>query len=79
MLVDFDVRGQQGDGLFHWRKWTGIMDWYFGCNDRFVYCFIRCYLIDWSNVDYLWINCDVFISCLDSHSDGTHSLQRMHL
>ncbi len=27
------------------------------------------------NVDY----CDVFISCLDSHSDGTHSLQRIHL
>ncbi len=26
-------------------------------------------------VDY----CDVFISCLDSHSDGTHSLQRIHL
>ncbi len=25
-------------------------------------------------VDY----CDVFISCLDSDSDGTHSLQRMH-
>ncbi len=25
-------------------------------------------------VDY----CDVFISCLDSHSDGTHSLQRMN-
>ncbi len=24
-------------------------------------------------VDY----CDVFISCLDSHSDGTHSLQRI--
>ncbi len=24
----------------------------------------------WSGVDY----CDVFISCLDSHSDGTHSL-----
>ncbi len=23
--------------------------------------------------------CDVFISCLDSHSDGTHSLQRIHL
>ncbi len=22
--------------------------------------------------------CDVFISCLDSHSDGTHSLQRIH-
>ncbi len=25
-------------------------------------------------VDY----CVVFISCLDSHSDGTHSLQRIH-
>ncbi len=25
-------------------------------------------------VDY----CEVFISCLDSHSDGTHSLQRIH-
>ncbi len=25
-------------------------------------------------VDY----CDVFISCLDSYSDGTHSLQRIH-
>ncbi len=29
-------------------------------------------LMDLSHVDY----CDVFISCLDSHSDGTHSLQR---
>ncbi len=28
----------------------------------------------WSAVDY----CDVFISCLDSHSDGTHSLQSLH-
>ncbi len=27
--------------------------------------------MDWSGVDY----CDCFISCLDSHSDGTHSLQ----
>ncbi len=26
----------------------------------------------WTGV--LWITCDVFISCLDSHSDGTHSL-----
>ncbi len=29
---------------------------------------------DWIGVDY----CDVFISCLDYHSDGTHSLQRIH-
>ncbi len=27
-----------------------------------------------SLVDY----CDVFISCSNSHSDGTHSLQRIH-
>ncbi len=26
---------------------------------------------DWCGVDY----CDVVISCLDSHSDGTHSLR----
>ncbi len=32
--------------------------------------------MDWCQllVDY----CDVFISCLDSHSNGTHSLQRVH-
>ncbi len=32
--------------------------------------------LHWSCVVYLWIVCDVFISCLDS--DGTHSLQRIH-
>ncbi len=31
--------------------------------------------MDWSGVDY----CDVFISFLDSYSDGTHSLQRIHI
>ncbi len=30
--------------------------------------------MDWSNVDH-----DAFISCLDSYSDGTHSLQRINL
>ncbi len=32
--------------------------------------------MDWCGllVDY----CDVFINCLDCHSDGTHSLQRIH-
>ncbi len=30
--------------------------------------------MNWSGVDY----CDVFISCLDSYSDGTHSLQSIH-
>ncbi len=32
---------------------------------------LRCLLMYRACVDY----CDVFISCLDSHSDGTHSLQ----
>ncbi len=31
--------------------------------------------MDWSYVNYLGIIIDVFFSCLDSHSDGTHSLQ----
>ncbi len=35
-----------------------------------VFHFTRCYLMDLSHVDY----CDAFISGLDSHSDGTHSL-----
>ncbi len=35
---------------------------------------LRKTLTDWCSVDY----CDVFISCLDSHSDGTHSLQRIY-
>ncbi len=68
---------------FHWRKhyyglWTHIlvknvlmMDLFF---TNTAFGFIKCYLMDWSGVDY----CDVFISCLDSHSDGTHSLQRIH-
>ncbi len=25
-----------------------------------------------------YITCDVFIICLDSHSDGTHSTQKIH-
>ncbi len=40
------------------------------------FCFTR--LIDgleWSGI--LEVHCDVFSSCLDSHSDGTHSLQRI--
>ncbi len=48
--------------LFHWRKQYG------GCSFYVKWCGL---LVD---LDY----CDVFISCLDSHSDGTHSLQRIH-
>ncbi len=52
-------------------------------NDGFVsykHCFLLHKMLtdglEWCGllVDY----CDVFISCLDSHSDGTHSLQRIH-
>ncbi len=31
--------------------------------------------MDWSGVNYLWI---IVMFLLDSHSDGTHSLQRIH-
>ncbi len=34
--------------------------------------------LNWSHVDYLWFIVMFFISCLDSYSDGTHSLQRIH-
>ncbi len=85
---------EQEDGLFHWRKccyglWTGIltrsdnalmmdlfiitMQLFFSKDLTNMNLFIS-KDIDWSGVDY----CDVFISCLDSHSDGTHSLQRIH-
>ncbi len=40
--------------------------------------FTRHKLMYWSDVDYLWIIVMFLISCLDSHSDGTHSLQRIH-
>ncbi len=33
-------------------------------------------VLEWCG--YLVDYCDVFISCLDSHSDGTHSLQRIY-
>ncbi len=34
--------------------------------------------MDWSGVGYLWNIVMFLISCLDSHSDGTHSLQSIH-
>ncbi len=29
-------------------------------------------------MDFFVDNCDTFINCSDSHSDGTHSLKRIH-
>ncbi len=76
-------------GLFHWRKhyyglWTHILagSISFKLKTSWWICFSFCLLqmltdgLEWCGflVDY----CDVFISCLDSHSDGTHSLQSIH-
>ncbi len=85
------VRGQQGIDLFSggivimdyglvfWPGVTSKMK--LKCfNDGFIYkhaVWLHTMLIgglDWRDVDY----CCVFIICLDSHSDGTHSLQRIH-
>ncbi len=42
--------------------------------------YITCSPVNW-RTGVVWITCGLlwcFISCLDSHSDGTHSLQRIH-
>ncbi len=75
-----------------WTFSLWIKDSYFGQNQWFAFNVLMMDLIvtntsvslnkvlidglEWCGllVDY----CDVFNSCLDSHSDGTHSLQRIH-
>ncbi len=49
------------------------MDTYFSQNQQYEVrnVLMMDYCVD---VDY----CDVFISCLDAHSDGTHSLQMIN-
>ncbi len=51
-------------------------------NDEFVYYkhsfLLHKMLIDGLKCELIVDYCDVFISCLTSHSDGTHSLQRIH-
>ncbi len=80
-----------GDGLFHWRKHYYGLDPDFGKQwfdvknvlimDLF---FTNMQLLSSQEVNWLeWCGllvdyCDVFISCLDSHSDGTHSLQMIY-
>ncbi len=89
MLVDFYVRGQKGIDFFYWRKryygqWSCILAKSDGLkskclNDEFVSHKLVAFLKTW--IDVLWITCALlwcFISCLDSYSDGTHSLQRIH-
>ncbi len=89
MLVDFYVRGQKGIDFFYWRKryygqWSWILAKSDGLkskclNDEFVSHKLVAFLKTW--IDVLWITCALlwcFISCLDSYSDGTHSLQMIH-
>ncbi len=75
MLVNFDVRGQQEMDFFtaevlllctHILARSNIFYFYKTLTDGLESCGLL--------VDYY----DVFISCLDSHSDGTHSLQRIY-
>ncbi len=88
MSVHFNVRGHHGVGLLHWRKhyyalWPEtmvkkknvLMDFFLrnaqlSLHNTSIDGLESCGLL----VDY----CDFFISCLDSHTDGTHSLQRVH-
>ncbi len=85
MQVDFNVRGQQGMNFFTGGsvnmdyeltpltqlRWICFFEtWMFLLHKILIDGLESCGLL----VDY----CDVFISCLDSHSDGTHSLQSIH-
>ncbi len=71
MSLDLDVRGQKEIDVFTGERF--IVDyWYFSWKQLFEDKITLLWI--WSGVDY----CDVFISCLDSHSDGTHSLQSIH-
>ncbi len=77
-----------GDGLFHWRKryyglWIHVLARNKGLKfkslkDGFVsYKHAASHVTD----GLVWITCGLLwciISCLDSHSDGTHSLQSIH-
>ncbi len=60
---------------FHWRKPLLLIMYLLETTVWSYKSFFFSEVINWwSCVDY----CDVFISCLDSHSDGTHSLQSIH-
>ncbi len=90
MSVDFNERTTD-DLLFHWRKYYGLWTRIWARSNLKLKClnygFVSCKhslslhmmltdVLEWFGlfVDY----CDYFISCIDSHSDGTHSLQRIH-
>ncbi len=68
--------------LFHWKKINVIdrgLQW-LSKNIGLIYLFLTntqlftLQAVDWCHVDC----CDVFLRCLNSCSEGTHSLQRIH-
>ncbi len=62
--LSMEEKKQRLDGFVHYKHAP------FSLHKTFINGLELCGLL----VDY----CDVFISCLGSHSDGTHSLQRIH-
>ncbi len=59
------------DMYFSWKQWFKVKS-----NDVFVYYrqrFHSMFTNELESCELLVDYCDVFISCLDSHSDGTHS------
>ncbi len=68
------------DLYFNRKRWFKVKTsyWWICLLQTHSFCLLKMLTdgLEWCGllVDY----CDVFISCLDSHSDGTHSLQRIH-
>ncbi len=59
------------------KQWFKCLNNGFVCYNHAAFYFTRCSLMDWSHVDYLWVIV-MFLSAVWTHSDGTHSLQRIH-
>ncbi len=66
------------DLYFGLKQWFDIKQWWICFSKIFSFSLPKTLVneLEWCRL--LVYYCDVFISCLDSHSDGTHSLQRIH-
>ncbi len=87
--VGFWCKKTREDGFFHWRKsYYGLWTCYLVRSDGLklkhlmnLFCTNRFASQDWTGLEWCGLlvdYCDVFIRCLDIHSDGTHSLQSIH-
>ncbi len=73
MSVDFDVRDNRGFTFS--LEFKVKMPWWIRKHAAFTSQDVNWWTgVVWSTCGLLWC----FINCLDSHSDGTHSLQRIH-